>query len=57
MASAGGHLTQGKGLFTGDRGERNVHLHQKQGQRIFRMARPTNEVTLVYLEETVTPAT
>ena len=44
-------------LFTGERSARNVHLYQRLGHRIFRTARLTDKVTLVYLEKTATPAT
>ncbi|CAG0926426.1 amino-acid N-acetyltransferase [Thermoflexales bacterium] len=39
-------------LFTGTGSARNLHLYQKQGYRLFRTARLTDKVTLVYLEKT-----
>jgi len=43
-------------LFTGDRSERNLHLYQKLGYRIFRTARLTDKVTLVHLEKLSVPS-
>lgn len=43
-------------LFTGNRSERNLHLYQKLGYRVFRTARLTDKVTLVYLEKLRAPA-
>ena len=40
-------------LFTGSRSERNLHLYQKLGYKIFRDERISEKVTLVFLEKCV----
>jgi GNAT superfamily N-acetyltransferase len=38
-------------IFTGEKSARNIHLYQRLGYRIFRTARLTDKVTLVYMEK------
>ena len=38
-------------LFTGHRSERNIHLYQKLGYKIFRNERITSDLTLIYMEK------
>jgi ribosomal protein S18 acetylase RimI-like enzyme len=38
-------------LFTGDKSERNLHLYQKGGYRIFKTAKMTDRTTIVFLEK------
>ena len=40
-------------LFTGDRSERNLHLYQKLGYRIFKKAKITDQTNIVFLERKV----
>jgi ribosomal protein S18 acetylase RimI-like enzyme len=37
-------------LFTGARSERNLYLYQKLGYKIFKTAKITDQITIVYLE-------
>jgi hypothetical protein len=38
-------------LFTGDKSERNLHLYQKCGYRIFKTAEITDRTNVVFLEK------
>ena len=38
-------------LFTGHRSEKNLHLYQKQGYKIFRSQKLTEALTLVFMEK------
>jgi GNAT superfamily N-acetyltransferase len=38
-------------IFTGEKSRRNLHLYGRLGYRIFRTARLTDKVTLVYMEK------
>jgi ribosomal protein S18 acetylase RimI-like enzyme len=38
-------------LFTGDKSERNLHLYQKCGYRIFKTAEITDRTSVVFLEK------
>jgi hypothetical protein len=38
-------------LFTGDKSERDLHLYQKLGYRIFKIGKITDQTDIVYLEK------
>jgi ribosomal protein S18 acetylase RimI-like enzyme len=38
-------------IFTGEKSQRNIHLYQRLGYRIFQTRRLTDKVTLVYMEK------
>ena len=40
-------------LFTGDKSERNLHLYQKLGYKIFKKAKITDQTMIVYLEKKI----
>jgi ribosomal protein S18 acetylase RimI-like enzyme len=40
-------------LFTGHKSERNLYLYQKNGYKIFRSEKASEQVTVVYLEKKV----
>jgi ribosomal protein S18 acetylase RimI-like enzyme len=40
-------------LFTGDKSERNLHLYQKLGYKIFKKAKITDQTMVVYLEKKI----
>jgi ribosomal protein S18 acetylase RimI-like enzyme len=40
-------------LFTGDRSEKNLHLYQKRGYKIFKTSNITDQTTIVYLEKKI----
>jgi ribosomal protein S18 acetylase RimI-like enzyme len=42
-------------LFTGDRSEKNLHLYQKRGYKIFKTSNITDQTTIVHLEKKVDP--
>jgi len=41
-------------LFTGMKSERNIHLYQKLGYRIFKDERVNDKLTMVFMEKTTT---
>jgi len=40
-------------LFTGDKSERNLHLYQKLGYKIFKKVKITDQTMIVYLEKKI----